>query len=224
MQSNNLNSNQIKSNPSSLDPASLCVSNSTSFTAPSVGRKRRPDKGMPDEASRYELAQTYLKEQARHWPELIGEGVLQDFNDDNAKLLADDLRCRFLGDPSLIAIDFPTALILSVAYLRFSDLGSNPRTLDQQLINILVRAKREGHFIPWTYVFTDAGITATIARRRGYQQAKQVMEEASPQVRCLYIDEVGRMSRDVIETLMLMRALEAKATGATNMCALQTRA
>ena len=135
---------------------------------------------------------------------------LPDCNDDNVRLLVEDLRCRFLGEPSVLTIDFTTALILCVAYLRFSDPGSNPRSLDQQLRNILDRAKKEGHFIPWAYVFADSGVPGTVAQRRGYQQAKMVMEEASSQVRCLYIDEVGRMSRDVIETLMLFRVLEAK--------------
>jgi len=47
---------------------------------------------------------------------------------------------------------------LGVAYLRFSDENSNPRSLDQPLLNVLARARREGVFIPWPYVLADAAV------------------------------------------------------------------
>ncbi|MFM7033779.1 MAG: hypothetical protein ACKOYJ_01090, partial [Planctomycetia bacterium] len=44
------------------------------------------------------------------------------------------------------------------AYLRFSDENSNPRSLDQQLINVLNRARRDSVFVPWQYVMADAAV------------------------------------------------------------------
>jgi hypothetical protein len=47
---------------------------------------------------------------------------------------------------------------LGLAYLRFSDENSNPRSLDQQLLNVLNRARRDGVFMPWQYVLADAAV------------------------------------------------------------------
>ena len=65
---------------------------------------------------------------------------------------------------------------LGIAYLRFSDEGSNPRSLAQQLINVLNRARREGVFVPWEYVLADAAVSGTLACRRGYTIAKALVE------------------------------------------------
>jgi hypothetical protein len=48
---------------------------------------------------------------------------------------------------------------LGLAYLRFSDENSNPRSLDQQLLNVLNRARRDGVFVPWQYVLADAAVS-----------------------------------------------------------------
>ena len=91
-----------------------------------------------------------------------------------------------------------------MAYLRFSDENSNPRALDQQLHNVLNRARRDGVFVPWHYVLADAAVSGTLACRRGYTVAKSLVErrEASG-VAWFLIDDLSRMSRNTIESLRL---------------------
>jgi len=93
---------------------------------------------------------------------------------------------------------------LGIAYLRFSDEGSNPRSLAQQLINVLNRARREGVFIPWEYVLADAAVSGTLACRRGYMIAKALVERRQESGASWFlIDDLSRMSRSTIEALRL---------------------
>ncbi|MCE2725311.1 MAG: recombinase family protein [Planctomycetaceae bacterium] len=121
--------------------------------------------------------------------------------------MADDFERRFrqqhaeafrLGDTPLAWI------ALAVAYLRFSDENSNPRSLDQQLLNVLNRARRDSVFVPWQYVMADAAVSGTLACRTGYTLAKSLVErrEASG-VAWFLIDDLSRMSRNTIESLRL---------------------
>jgi DNA invertase Pin-like site-specific DNA recombinase/transcription initiation factor TFIIIB Brf1 subunit/transcription initiation factor TFIIB len=93
---------------------------------------------------------------------------------------------------------------LGVAYVRFSDENSNPRSLDQQLLNVLTRARREGVFVPWLYVLADAAVSGTLACRRGYTIAKALVERREDfGVEWFLIDDLSRMSRNTIESLRL---------------------
>ena len=93
---------------------------------------------------------------------------------------------------------------LGIAYLRFSDEGSNPRSLDQQLNNVLNRARRDGVFIPWQYVCADAAVSGTLSCRRGYAIAKMLVEQrAETGAAWFVIDDLSRMSRNTIESLRL---------------------
>src|SRR5206468_3106056 len=96
---------------------------------------------------------------------------------------------------------------LGVSYLRYSDDNSNPRSLDQQLKIQLRRAREERVFVPWEYVFADARVTGTTAHRRGYNLAKKALRQEEA-VKVLYVDELGRASRDVVETLFLGRLVK----------------
>ena len=93
---------------------------------------------------------------------------------------------------------------LGVAYLRFSDENSNPRSLDQQLLNVLTRARRDNVFVPWCYVLADAAVSGTLACRRGYTLAKALVEKREQSgVAWFFIDDLSRMSRNTIESLRL---------------------
>jgi hypothetical protein len=66
--------------------------------------------------------------------------------------MADDFERRFRQQNAEVFRSGGTPhvwLALAVAYLRFSDENSNPRSLDQQLLNVLNRSRREGVFVPW---------------------------------------------------------------------------
>lgn len=183
------------------------------------GRSARPsprkkaDKGLPDEAALRDLARTYIELQRRLWPELTRTKFLPARSEKSIATLADQFRERFLGDgvPRFEAPpDAGWWKQLGAAYLRYSCENSNPRSLDQQLKNVLERAARDGVFIPWEYVFADAAVSGTTAARRGYQMAKAAVEldDGGPHV--FYVDEIGRASRDAIEALRLGRLIEVR--------------
>ncbi|HEX6984447.1 MAG TPA: recombinase family protein, partial [Planctomycetaceae bacterium] len=119
-------------------------------------------------------------------------------------------RRRFLaaGPAEPIDIDppVPEGATLGGGYVRYSDDNSNPRSLAQQLRNVLERAARDRAFVPWGLVFADAAVSGTTARRRGYELAKEaVQRDGGPAT--LYVDELGRAARDAIETLRLGRLI-----------------
>ncbi len=184
------------------------VANTASFLPPRVGRKKRRDKGLPTVESRLDLARTYLEQQALLWPELLASGVIPAATQENIQLLADDLFSRYIHGTGTYSQPGLIGLLLAAGYLRFSDLNSNPNSLDQQLKNVLIRAKRENHFIPWCFISADYGVTATIANRHGYIMAKSLFCDRSGSVKCLYFDELGRASRDMLESLLLVEVIE----------------
>ncbi len=174
-----------------------------------TGRRVREDRGLPDEGARIELAQTYLDLQRQLWPELFNQRASVAVKAKESVRLAREFAARFLAGGREIAtpaLPWNPSLELGAAYLRYSCDNSNPRSLDQQLRNVLERARRDNVFVPWEYVFADAAVTGTIAMRRGYVMAKTAL--TSSRITRLYIDEIGRASRDAIEALRLGRLVE----------------
>lgn len=75
--------------------------------------------------------------------------------------------------------------------------------MDQQLGLVLAKAREKGHFLPWGLVFADAAISGTTSDRAGYRLAKRALGVEG--LAAMYIDEIGRASRDNVETLRLGR-------------------
>ena len=175
--------------------------------------KNRESRGMPPRDSLRSLARTYLETQARLWPELAGTAAVPDLENTVVEVMADDFERRFR---SLVADVFDHASVraegaaIGLGYIRFSDEGSNPRSLDQQLNNVLQRARRDSVFIPWHYVCADYAVSGTLACRRGYSVAKTLVERrAETGVAWFIIDDLGRMNRNALESLRLGELVEA---------------
>jgi DNA invertase Pin-like site-specific DNA recombinase len=170
---------------------------------------------MPERQGLLDLARTYLEVQARLWPELAGTTAVPAADPATIAAMADDFERRFrqLHADVFRPGDTPIAWIaLAVAYLRFSDGNSKPRSLDQQLLNVLNRARRDGVFVPWHYVLADAAVSGTLACRTGYMLAKTIVERRDEfGVSWFLIDDLSRMSRNTIESLRLGEL--AKETG-----------
>ena len=181
--------------------------NVSSYSPPGRGRARSVDFGLPGRTGLLDLARTYLEVQARLWPELVGTAAVPAADAATIAAMADDFERRFRQQHSEVFRpgDTPHVWIaLAVAYLRFSDENSNPRSLDQQLLNVLNRARRDGVFVPWHYVLADAAVSGTLACRRGYTLAKMLVEQrAESGVSWFLIDDLSRMSRNTIESLRL---------------------
>ena len=124
--------------------------------------KKRPrsknEKGLPDAKAGENLARTYLDTQRRLWPELVKQGVLPHATKKNIARMADEFKQDFLsGKVSVFSVKGHKLWeSLAAACLWYSDNNFNLRTLDQQLRNVLERAVRDGAFIPWEYVCSDA--------------------------------------------------------------------
>lgn len=193
---------------SSSSPAPQLSGSSNDAPAPSRrGRVRSADFGMPGREGLLDLARTYLEVQARLWPELTGTAAVPAADAATITAMADDFERRFR---SQVAEPFQPAgtprlwADLGVAYLRFSDENSNPRSLDQQLLNVLTRARRDDVFVPWCYVLADAAVSGTLACRTGYTIAKMLVERRDESgVAWFLIDDLSRMSRNTIESLRL---------------------
>ncbi len=170
----------------------------------------RLDKGLPDEKALLDLARTYLEIQHRLWPQLVGN-LLPVMNDSEIEAMAVAFRERFLSgrvERFQPKIDSPSWLEIAAAYLRYSCDNSNPRSLDQQLRDALERAAHDKVFIPWKYVFADAAVSGTTAARRGYLMIKTLISDKQATLRRVYINELGRASRDAIEALKLGQLIE----------------
>jgi len=193
---------------SSYSPAPQSSGANSSAPAPNRrGRVRSADFGMPERQGLLDLARTYLEVQARLWPDLAGTSAVPAADATTIAAMADDFERRFRQQHAETFRQGDTPIgwtALAVAYLRFSDENSNPRSLDQQLLNVLNRARRDGVFVPWHYVLADAAVSGTLTCRTGYMLAKTIVERGGEfGVTWFLIDDLSRMSRNTIESLRL---------------------
>jgi DNA invertase Pin-like site-specific DNA recombinase len=172
--------------------------------------RRSPEIGLPAHHDLVGLAKKWLEDQRRHWPDHPDARLRDQRHEDTvAAEMATQFRDGYLrgAGPSFSHATPTGCTPKGIAYLRFSCDNSNPRSLAQQLGNVLTRAQREGVFIPWEAVLADAAVSGTIASRRGYQMAKKAIIE-QPGLSVLFLDEIGRASRDLEEVLKLGRKID----------------
>jgi hypothetical protein len=168
---------------SSYSPAPPFSGSSNDAPAPSRrGRVRNADFGMPARDGLLDLARTYLEVQARLWPDLAGTTAVPAADAATIAAMADDFERRFRHQQAEVfrPAGTPIAWIaLAVAYLRFSDENSNPRSLDQQLLNVLNRSRRDGVFVPWQYVLADAAGNLVITHKNTIEKVVEIDPEAA---------------------------------------------
>jgi site-specific DNA recombinase len=197
----------ITSNAGGAGSFSFDDSSSPALPSTGRGRVRSADFGLPEREGLLDLARTYLEVQARLWPELVGTAAVPAADPATIAAMADDFERRFRTQAAEIFQPGSVPRVwtdLGLAYLRFSDENSNPRSLDQQLLNVLNRARQDGVFVPWQYVLADAAVSGTLACRRGYTLAKKLVERRNESaVAWFLIDDLSRMSRNTIESLRL---------------------
>ena len=155
-------------NPKDGESFVVNVAGDQGFPGKRRGRPRKNDRGLPGAGARRDLARTYLEIQAKLWPEYVASGLVPAVSEAAIQQMADSLERRFLSG-CIDAPDWgaagPPEVELGGAYLRYSCSNSNPRSLDQQLLNELERAARDRVFIPWNYVTADAAVSGTVAAR-----------------------------------------------------------
>ncbi len=171
-------------------------------------RRSKAERGLPSKKLLTELAECYLTIQRKHWTKLRRSGLFPQPTKDNLTGMANAFRDGFLEKkPPALWRDLDV-LEFSAIYLRYSSDKSNPRSLVQQLKRALTKANDHGHFVPWSYVFADAAVSGTTPFRTGYEMTKAVLEDGEASCIALYIDEIGRASRNMIEALQLGLSIE----------------
>jgi site-specific DNA recombinase len=197
----------ISSNAGGAGSFSFDPSSSPALPSTGRGRIRSADFGLPERLGLLDLAGTYLETQTRLWPDLVGTAAVPAADAATIAAMADDFERRFRTQAADIFQPGSAPRVwtdIGLAYLRFSDENSNPRSLDQQLLSVLTRARRDGIFVPWQYVLADAAVSGTLACRRGYTLAKALVEQRTESgVAWFLIDDLSRMSRNTIESLRL---------------------
>lgn len=174
-------------------------------------RKVRSVRGLPDEQTLREMAELYLEFQTKAWPKLARKGVFPAKSAASVSRTAAEFSARFCDQnwkPVLPEMLRGSGIEVAEVYLRYSCDNSNPRSLPQQLKNCLKSAEAEDLFVPWELVFADAAVTGTDANRRGYEMAKATISTKTDVASVLVIDELGRASRDMLESLKLGRLVE----------------
>ncbi|WP_051073401.1 recombinase family protein [Rhodopirellula europaea] len=175
--------------------------------------KTPPVAGLPSDDALRELAKTYLAEQHRHFPEYHSCGLLPELNDASFAAMASQFAEAYQsGSVRSFAPTSQATKHVSVAacYVRYSDTNSNTRSLDQQLINVLKKAERDGAFVPWQYVFADAAITATTTARPGYQMLRNLIGSVENTPSVIIVDELDRLHRDQAESLLFVRLVKSR--------------
>jgi site-specific DNA recombinase len=172
----------------------------------SQGKRRgKRDKGLPSTNDLKELAELYLELQSTLWDP-------QSLQHQDPAVMAEDFRSSFLDAdwrPSVDSGRLGSGAKLGAVYVRYSCDHSNPRSLAQQLRNCLERARKDEVFVPWRFVFADAAVSGTTADRRGYMMCKRCITELPDENMHVYLDELGRAARDMIESLRLGRIVQA---------------
>ena len=177
-------------------------------------RKRGPDRGLPAAADRLKLAATYLRVQRQQWPALAAGGLLPADTEAVLRGMADDLArrhtTRALDDAARAGLAdlggrhaaLVKGLGVEAAYVRYSCENSETHSLDDQLSQILRKARDLRVFVPWPLVFCDASVSGADASRRGYNALKAVLDTL-PAVGGVLIDEFSRAGRDTLEWFQL---------------------
>ncbi len=110
-------------------------------------RRAKADRGLPPDQELKNLATAYLEQQRKLWPELAESGVLPEPSEAVIGAMLDDFKARHRGgavakiDPRLKS---PKA---GGCYARYSSENSNPKSIIDQMVNCLRKARDEGHFI-----------------------------------------------------------------------------
>ncbi|MCG8586914.1 MAG: recombinase family protein [Pirellulales bacterium] len=165
-------------------------------------RRAKADLGLPSDAELSKLARVYLEKQRQHWPQLIEAGVLPEPTDDVIAVMVEDFKHRHrtgVVTPPDFSIILRHCKGAGGLYTRFSTKGSDPKSILEQTGNGLDKAKEEGRFVPWCYVFCDYSRSGYFTARQGYLNYKKLLRDKNHPINTTYIDDFSRASREELE-------------------------
>lgn len=131
-------------------------------------RRAKADRGLPPDPELIRLAAEYLRVQRRHWPDAAKAGLIPETTDAVLAAMVEDFKHRHRTGQ--VASE-PLRRFLKVcpkwagSYGRYSCDNSSPKSVIDQMVNALDKARQEGRFVPWAYVFADYSVSGLIRSR-----------------------------------------------------------
>jgi hypothetical protein len=165
-------------------------------------RRAKTDRGLAPENELSRLASEYLNVQRKLWPDLSKEGLIPVANESVVAEMVDDFKRRHRTgeiDPNCVQVFIRQDMKLAGNYDRYSCDNSSPNSIIDQMVNALRKAKDEGRFVPWQFVFADYSQSGLNAARQGYTSYKKVLANDALPIETTYVDDFTRASRDEIE-------------------------
>ncbi len=171
-------------------------------------QRRRPmeDMGLPPDDELTKLADFYLTKAAQLWPEMAKAGLLPKPAAGVLQEMVDDFKVRHRTgkvNPKLLESFRKLVKKFGVAYPRYSDDNSDPKSIVDQMREILEGAKAQSRFIPWTYLFADYARSALHGRRQGYDSLMKIIKSKDHSVETVFIHEFMRGNRNEDEAWKL---------------------
>lgn len=164
--------------------------------------RAKSEKGLPSDETLARLARKYLELQTKSWPQLVEAGLLMPATNELVAEMVRDFKDRHrsgkVDHQSLLPV-LAVVAVLAGMYCRYSCDNSSDLSIDDQMTKILIKAKENGHFVPWCYVFCDYSATGRDASRQGYTSYKKALEDKDSRIAKTWIDDFTRASRDEIE-------------------------
>jgi hypothetical protein len=185
------------------DPTVAALSPDQPLPRPKRQRRRaKADRGLPPDQELARLATEYLRVQHKHWPKLVKAGLLADIKDDVVAEMVEDFKHRHRSgqlDLARLRAFQEHCAKLAGNYNRYSCDNSSPKSIIDQMVNGLDKARQEGRFVPWQYVFADYSVSGLNPSRQGYSSYKALLDDRNHLIETTYIDDFTRASRDEIE-------------------------
>jgi DNA invertase Pin-like site-specific DNA recombinase len=156
----------------------------------------------------------------KRWPKLVEAGLLPAIDDRVIAQMVVDFKDRHRGgevDAEALRPLLKYADKLAGDYNRYSCDNSDPKSIIDQLVNVLEKARQENRFIPWQYVYADYSVSGLNPSRQGYSAYKEVLQNKDQLIETTYIDDFTRASRDEVEwwrLAYLSRRLQKRMIGA----------
>lgn len=166
------------------------------------GKRSKRDRGLPPQIELEKLADAYLRNQRRLWPEIESANVIPEPTKVEIAMMVEEFKRRHRGelpDPETVKPFRNVCEKLGGSYSRFSCDRSEPTSIIDQLVSQLERAKQEARFIPWAYVYADYSISGFGSARQGFGSYKNVLAQIDQFIDTTYIDDFTRASREELE-------------------------
>lgn len=203
-----------------VEPSATQDPNTPLPRKPRKARTPKEDRGLPPDKDLTELATEYLRVQRRHWPKLVEVGLLPDLTDDVVAAMVEDFKHRHRTgqvDPEPLGRFLKFCPKLAGDYNRYSCENSSPKSIIDQMVSALDKARQEERFVPWQYVFADYSVSGLKGSRQGYSSYKALLRDKNHFIETTYINDFTRASRDEVEwwrLAHLSRRLQKRMIGA----------